>query len=332
MNVFLFEHICGGGILNEAIPDDWAAQGSAMLRAVARDLLDAGVAVVTTRDARIHFPLPQATVVTIDDGKALDWQFDQLSTQSDAVLVIAPETDGVLEGWSNRIEQLNVPSLGSATDAIKLCSDKIATAQCLRDADVPTPKTLPLDEIFDIAGPCFDECRCMVVKPRDGAGCEHTLLCQSPSAVRGIDPPSSQKLIVQPFVSGIAVSVSFIVHRSSIRPLPAGQQVIRRHADRLTYQGGRLPLADPLESRARKLATRAMENVPDLRGFVGVDLILADDEKDDCVIEINPRVTMSYVGLSLKCQTNLARALIHPGAPLAWSPGTVQFDASGHVR
>lgn len=47
------------------------------------------------------------------------------------------------------------------------------------------------------------------------------------------------------------------------------------------------------------------------RGYIGVDLILghADDGSEDCVIEINPRVTTSYLGLSAACTTNLAEEM-----------------------
>ena len=48
---------------------------------------------------------------------------------------------------------------------------------------------------------------------------------------------------------------------------------------------------------------------PTVRGFVGVDLLLGEQQADDCVIEINPRLTTSYVGLRRMIHGNVAARL-----------------------
>ncbi len=48
---------------------------------------------------------------------------------------------------------------------------------------------------------------------------------------------------------------------------------------------------------------------PTVRGFVGLDLLLGDRPSEDCVIEINPRLTTSYVGLRRMIHGNLAARL-----------------------
>ena len=52
--------------------------------------------------------------------------------------------------------------------------------------------------------------------------------------------------------------------------------------------------------------------MPPARGYVGVDLVLGASAhgEDDAVIEINPRVTTSYVGLRQAVNENLAQALL----------------------
>src|SRR5262249_43609842 len=49
---------------------------------------------------------------------------------------------------------------------------------------------------------------------------------------------------------------------------------------------------------------RAVESVPGLRGFVGVDFVWEPDRRHATVLEINPRPTTSFVGL---------RRLLPPG-------------------
>ncbi len=46
-----------------------------------------------------------------------------------------------------------------------------------------------------------------------------------------------------------------------------------------------------------------------LRGYVGVDLVLAEDKP--FVIDVNPRLTTSYVGLSGAAGFNVAEAMMN---------------------
>ncbi len=59
---------------------------------------------------------------------------------------------------------------------------------------------------------------------------------------------------------------------------------------RFKYEGGELPIPPTLAERAVSLASRAVECVPGLLGYVGVDLDLgeAEDGSRDYAIEINP--------------------------------------------
>jgi predicted ATP-grasp superfamily ATP-dependent carboligase len=107
---------------------------------------------------------------------------------------------------------------------------------------------------------------------------------------------------------------------------------------RFRYLGGRLPLPDNLDRRARRLAQRASECVEGLHGWFGVDLVLGDaeDGSGDVAIEINPRLTTSYLGLRQLAYFNLAETLlaIARGSPLpSWEWGTdaIAFEADGRV-
>ena len=51
-------------------------------------------------------------------------------------------------------------------------------------------------------------------------------------------------------------------------------------------------------------------------GYLGIDLVLgqAVDGSEDVVIEINPRMTTSYIGLRQAATGNLARAMLNVAA------------------
>jgi predicted ATP-grasp superfamily ATP-dependent carboligase len=80
---------------------------------------------------------------------------------------------------------------------------------------------------------------------------------------------------------------------------------------------------------APKEALTAVSFASNRWGFTGL--------RNDAVIEINPRLTTSYVGLRALAETNLAEALLHVALGdaipnLAWRPGVVQFNADGTVQ
>lgn len=105
--------------------------------------------------------------------------------------------------------------------------------------------------------------------------------------------------------------------------------------DGFEYLGGRLPLSPPLAERAQRLALATMAAMPTTVGYVGIDLVLgvADDGSEDTVIEINPRLTTSYVGLRAACRENLAAAMVEAacgGRPtLSWTGEKLEFRADG---
>lgn len=334
MKVFVFEHVCGGGMARQELPPDLAAQGGAMLEAAVRDLLHVGVQVRTSVDRRAELHLDGAQVEVVDPRQSLESVFDRIARNCDAALVIAPESDQLLEHCVARLEQLGIPSLGSSRCAIALCSDKLMLADHFRQAQVPSPSTRLFYTGQRIAMPAA----VVVVKPRDGAGCENTFLVEDRDNIRTL--AASGDWITQPFMAGISVSVSLIIQRDRITPLLAGRQHIvwpDEPSPCLRYDGGSIPLEPSLAARALPLAERAVQSVEGLRGFVGVDLILADEPQNDMVMEINPRLTVSYVALRRLCKSNLAAMMLPPGSgsddvTLDWTNRTEHFDVAGRCR
>jgi predicted ATP-grasp superfamily ATP-dependent carboligase len=92
-----------------------------------------------------------------------------------------------------------------------------------------------------------------------------------------------------------------------------------------------------LDRRARRLASDAVKTLPAPLGYIGVDLILGEaaDGSGDCVIEINPRLTTSYVGLRAACRANLAMAMLAiaagHSATLSFRPQLIEFAADGTI-
>jgi predicted ATP-grasp superfamily ATP-dependent carboligase len=173
-----------------------------------------------------------------------------------------------------------------------------------------------------------------VLKPIDGCGSQDIRRIERGDEVswESIDRP----LRLEEFVPGLAASVAVLCGPAGLYPLPACEQRLSEDG-RFTYLGGRLPIEHDLEARARLLALAAVRALPEPQGYIGVDLVLgaAVDGSGDRVIEINPRLTTSYVGLRALSQSNLAAtmlAVLGGVTPvLSFHQSQVEFTAEGTV-
>ncbi len=341
MRIFVYEFVTGGGFLADAeapLPESLAGEGEAMLRAVCEDFarLD-GVAVEVTRDARMAEPaVAGATVWRVGDEEAERAAFDRLAASCDATLVIAPELEGHLLARCRRAERVGGHLVGPGVGLVEVASDKQQTVACLAAAGLPVPEGValgPSDPLpADFPYPA-------VLKPRWGAGSQGVRLVADASAAVGVESRGAIPLRLECFRAGTAASVAAICG-------PAGSVVLPPCGQRLgddgqfTYLGGYLPLAGPAAERAEDLARRVLDALPEPRGYLGIDLVLGEDSQggDDVVVEVNPRLTTSYVGLRRVVEPAgaLAAAMLAASAgrpPEVRRTGRrVEFSAAGDVR
>lgn len=345
MKIFVFEFICGGGLFGQPAASELMPLGGSMLSAIIEDFSALDVSVITTLDERVSIKFPANVEVNrVTDSRPFDAAFNDALHRADAALIIAPEFHRLLETLSRRVLDAGKKLLGSDPAAVAMCSDKLSLSKRLRRACIATPLTLaglPSAEDFDDLAP-------MVIKPRFGAGCEDTFVVQHADDLRLL--PKRDDWIAQPRVPGTAASAAFIVNQTGhVQPLRAGLQKVASGAEstrgvhRLAYSGGKLPLPIHAESRLLALAENAIFGVKGLRGFVGVDLLLGDHGgSKDCVIEINPRLTVAYVGLRALSQNNLAAWLLdaagltgawsRAGEAPVWRDGQIDYSGSGSVK
>jgi predicted ATP-grasp superfamily ATP-dependent carboligase len=206
--------------------------------------------------------------------------------------------------------------LGPSLDAIELCSDKLALFEHWQVRGVPTPETFPCN-----VTPPWPE---WVLKPRFGAGSQDTQRNGTPREHGAFGP-----MIVQEFVPGRAASVAFLCGPKDVIALPPAEQLLSDDGH-FHYRGGRLPMPTDLARRAEIIARQALTGIRGLCGYVGVDLVLGDDGRD-WAIEINPRLTTSYLGLRKLAKSNLAAAMLQlaasePAPALEWNAGPVEFQ------
>lgn len=310
-----------------------------MRRALVTDLALAGHEVVTTVDPR--FPLAASRDVEIVAWADGSTSLERLATSVEAVWLVAPETDRILEGLAARVERVGRLLVGPRAPAIRRACDKRGLAARLARHGVPHPRTAdgdPLAGSSAWAGVAHRIGYPLVVKPATGTGCAGVTLVAHERELRRAVARAGRaaaggRLVVQRFVPGPAASASVLVGRRGAAVLAIHAQDVRAEPA-FRYGGGRTPIDHPGARTAERVAVRACMAVRGLRGIVGVDLVLA--RSGAVVIEVNPRLTTAYLGLRRAVDANIAGLVVGvcagrvPVAPPLQR--RVRFTAGGRVK
>ena len=301
MRILVHEFASGGGFAGRPVPASLAREGRAMLTALLADLSALGCHdIVTTTDCRFRLAAPRRVdVVTIDPGRPP--LSKDLLASVDAVWLIAPETGGCLEQLAASVERAGKPLLGTGSRAIRRAADKERLPQRLARRGVSHPRTRVIRPGDDVRAVAADVGYPIVVRPSRGAGCEGVRLARNSREARAAvaqafraGTAGAKAIVVQRFVPGVAASVSLISNGRRAIALSINAQAVKAGRE-FFYDGGRTPLDHPLAARGIDAAMSACQALGHLRGYVGVDLVLTD--RDAVVIEVNPRLTTSYLGV-----------------------------------
>jgi predicted ATP-grasp superfamily ATP-dependent carboligase len=339
MIIFVYE-FTGAASSIGTFHDSLQTEGWSILTAIIDDLRSISeIEVVSILNRDLRSKNPDSRFVLID-ARDEESTFRKLAEKADFTIVIAPEFDDILARRCEWVEQEGGRLLGPSISSVRLTADKYALGQHLKQRGIPTPDCWLVNQTQQVES--MPSTLPAVVKPRFGAGSVETHLVRDTEGWTWLTEMAGSQLwpremIVQPFVLGQPASVAFLLGPNCRIALPAASQIFSDDG-RFHYRGGMAPLRGDLTLRAQRLATRAIEAVQGLRGYVGVDLVLgpAMDGSEDWVIEINPRLTTSYIGLRALAESNLAQALIDivigkEVKPLKWRKGQVQFACDGRV-
>jgi len=236
--------------------------------------------------------------------------FSQLLGESDAALIIAPETDGHLARLSEAVLTAGVQLLGSLPEAINIAGDKAECARRFFSSGLPIPRTR-IETLSEARQAVEDYGYPLVIKPSDGVGCAGVCLVrcadEADKALEELSAVSNcKKILLQSYIPGTHASLSLLVAGDRMVPLSVNSQLIDPGLP-FAYRGGRIPLQHPLAGRAWEVAREAVRTIPGLRGYIGLDLVLTDEEA--WLIEINPRLTTTIIGLRQVFPSNLAQAI-----------------------
>lgn len=343
MDLFIGEFVCGGGFLQAVegdIPASLQSEGRVMLGALLEDFAIVCNRVHTILDSKALTAFQSITSswelglreklvfheATLD--APLWQQWIAAASKCDAALVVAPESGNSLAQGVATLQAAGLDMLNGFGDFLRCASDKLETARVLSAAGVPHPPTWLYSSFPSTHS---DTTQGWVAKPRDGCGTDHVMFFDSIEKLRLAE--LSPDTLIQARVPGMPASVSVIAEGNEFTILPAVSQQFKTAP--FAYQGGVGPLSEDLRQRAHHLALKTINAMPrTARGFFGLDLILGNSATQDFVIEVNPRVTTSYVGLRRIIANNLAARMLgldRSSILIHAQANQVSWNASGEV-
>jgi len=322
LNLLIVEYASGGGYANQKLSSSILSEGYAMLRSLIADCKAAGHNVTALLDSRLkEFNPPNQAdrIFSVTSPAEFSAKLTEQAKVADAVYVIAPESGQVLENLVQDIENSGGTALSCSVEAIKRVSNKMKTNETLKKMELKVPETVLLDihETADVIEQLTKELGYpLVFKPLDGVSCGGLSLVKDADRIVGAvkkvaHESMSEQFIVQELIMGKAASACVISTGDKAVAVTLNRQFVTLASPdgESGYHGGAVPFEHSLEKEAFRAAERAVEGIGGLKGYVGVDMILTNERA--VVLEINPRLTTSYVGLRRVAEFNPAEAIIN---------------------
>lgn len=315
MKLLVFEYANAVGLEDPAT----TVEGKHMLEGLLNDFNHIGANYIISKDSKNNYNLDNGTYgnctpIVIDD-ELIPWLEENVA-RFDACLLVAPEENLILYKIIKILEKNKVKNLGSSSDAVLACSDKYETYNLLKN-DLPMIETEKvffnsLKDYKDI----FSKGKNMLVKPVDGISCSGVRIVESyadfiKASTHLKRTTNLPYFLLQDIVEGKSTSVSILSTGEQAMPLSLNRQNIGFDKGKLVYSGGKVPYEHKLSDEAKDIAKRAVESVEGLKGYVGVDLLLDEAQNEIYILEINPRLTTSYVALRRLLNFNLGEAIVN---------------------
>ena len=339
MEVLVYEFFLAGGASRSTQREGNASlltEGAAMVASVANDLAHLDhVDPVVMLDRRLEGP----DQIGLHQGCQLAWVdseqheqriFEQLAATADWTIVVAPEWDDILLSRAQRCLAVGGRLLGPGPDLIRLAADKITLADYCKTQGLPVPFGCLLEQDDDLP---LEFPYPAILKPRFGAGSAGRRWLEN-STDKVVWAPRFAQYRLEQYCPGIAASVGLLMGPAGHYVLPPCRQHLSDDGT-FQYQGGSLPMPASLAERAEVLAHQVADVLPAGVGYLGLDMVLGEEGTADFLIEVNSRLTTSYVGLSQLTEGNLAEMMLRvaegESIRACFREEPVCFEASGRL-
>jgi len=324
VKILVFEYITGGGFNKQELPDSLAGEGSLMLNALLDNLSRLNNLEVTIMlDWRLSNSIEVNSVIIRPEHDVTE-EFVRLVKQSDVVWPIAPEFDAILQKLCQTVESLGKVLLTSPATAVAIAGNKFKTYELLNRHHITSVPTRMFDDAYSPGE--------WMIKPIDGVGCSDSRVITNRLDFEQMVTSEGQ-YVIQPHLQGAKTSLSCLFKQGRGWLVCANLQRFE-FADQQYHLTGIVVNHYRDLSAYQQLIDEIAAALPELWGYAGIDLIENDRT---WVLEINPRLTTSFVGIYDALGINIAEAVLQlmHGEPIinpAYNrPVTVQAKQETHA-
>jgi len=307
MRLLVFEFITGGGLVNEPLPDSLAQEGNMMRAALLQDLESIkDVSLIVLNDLRISEPeINSGILLHIEPGINLQSYLSDIKESYDVVWLIAPETECILLNWNDFFIQQNKPMCLSASDALALCQNKLQTVEHLQRANISCVPSQSYDSFV------ARESGEWVLKPMDSVACEQVYLLRKKQdwieCLKQLSKVSTY--LLQPYIDGRAMSLSALFYAGEATLICCNQQNLSLIQNQFQLTECIVNVQQDRRGEYQALCSEIAAAIPGLWGYIGIDFI-ETEMGEMFILEINPRLTTSYVGIRAATGLNVAEHVL----------------------
>ena len=332
--IFIFEFVSGGGFNQGDIPSSLFCEGYGMLKSIITDFKALNLEISTLLDYRISFLSTYLKADYIEQVNVKEnyiKKFKKAVKKCDSCFIIAPEFSNILYDLTKIAKDNYKKILSIELEGIKLGSSKFKTYQFFKASGVNTPQTFiipfknnTLDVDFIIQK--FNKLNYpIVIKPDDGVGADSIFYFDDELQIYNffnlsnnmIEPERS--FILQEYIEGEDLSISLIGTSNFVNQLSTNPVILTVNSQNINikkanfkseYFGGCTPVKN-LEKQITAILQKL--NLKQFKGYFGIDFIRKADNSI-YFIEINSRLTTSYIGLRNIVNYNPVELILNPSS------------------
>ncbi len=210
--------------------------------------------------------------------------------KNDKVLVLAPEENLIMYDLIKSIEDKQISHLNSSSSFISKSTNKFELNVLLQNSKKYLIKTYKNYEKIRTNNR-------VVAKIFDGIGAENLFIFKNRYDLEKNKHKLTKFHIFQEYIKGEIIGINIVVKNNKVFILSINEQIYKYSSDHEIFLCKiNIGKYNYMLDKFKIFVENILSNLNDSFGFIGIDAILTDDQ-EIIFLEINPRLTTSYVGL-----------------------------------
>ena len=210
--------------------------------------------------------------------------------ENDKVLILAPEENLILFNLIKSLEDKNIGHFNTNSNFIYSSTNKFELNIKLKNS-----KKYQIKTYKDYSKVYMD--KEIVAKPNDGVGAQNLFIFKNKFDLEKNKHRLNDFHIYQEYIKGTIIGINIVITKNKIIILSINEQIYKNSSSNEIYLSKiHIGKYNYLFEDFRIFVESILSNFNNFFGFIGIDAILTQDKKI-VFLEINPRLTTSYIGL-----------------------------------